>query len=193
MGASRTPVTGAAGFIGSDIAAGLADAGHDVVGCGNFNDYYDPALKTARVSHFLATRKVSCRRVELAVPAAVYGLVDTASPEIVVHLAAQAGVRHSIKFPQIYIQSNVVAFGHVLEACVRSASSISFMSATAASTAQAKTARSRKSSARVAWCRSTLPPSRRTNLWRTAVATFTNCGPPGCASSLSTGLGVVPK
>lgn len=119
MSAIRTLVTGAAGFIGSHVAARLADAGHEVVGCDNFNDYYDPRLKEERVEHLLTPRNVACRRVELADAQAVADIFDSVRPEIVIHLAAQAGVRHSITQPQIYVQSNVVAFGHLLEACVR--------------------------------------------------------------------------
>ena len=69
------------------------------------------------MEHLLAPRMIPCHRVELADEEAVVRLFRIAQPEIVVHLAAQAGVRHSIDHPQTYIQSNVVAFGHVLEAC----------------------------------------------------------------------------
>jgi UDP-glucuronate 4-epimerase len=116
---NRTLVTGAAGFIGSHVAARLAELGHDVVGCDNFNAYYDPALKHERVRSLLATRGVACRPVELADEQAVRPLFDAVRPRLVIHLAAQAGVRHSIDHPQDYVQSNLVAFGHVLECCRR--------------------------------------------------------------------------
>jgi len=112
-------VTGAAGFIGSHVAARLAELGHDVVGCDNFNAYYDPALKEQRVAHLLTPRGVTCQRVELADGAAVCGLFEATRPRLVIHLAAQAGVRHSIDHPDAYVQSNLVAFGHVLESCRR--------------------------------------------------------------------------
>jgi UDP-glucuronate 4-epimerase len=110
-------VTGAAGFIGSFVAARLAALGHRVCGCDNFNDYYDPALKTARVRAKLAPFEVQCRTVELADPAQVAALFEQVAPTLVVHLAAQAGVRHSLSAPGAYVQSNLVAFGHLLEAC----------------------------------------------------------------------------
>jgi UDP-glucuronate 4-epimerase len=108
-------VTGAAGFIGAHVAARLRRQGSHVVGCDNFNDYYDPVLKSARVSSLLTPLGVACERVELADGDAVRELFARLRPRVVVHLAAQAGVRYSITHPEPYIQSNLVAFGHVLE------------------------------------------------------------------------------
>jgi len=112
-------VTGAAGFIGSHVCAQMARLGHAVVGCDNFNDYYDPALKRARVDHVLAPAGVRCHAVELADAAAVRALFAEVRPGIVIHLAAQAGVRYSIDHPEAYVQANLVGFGNVLEACRR--------------------------------------------------------------------------
>ena len=113
----RILVTGAAGFVGSYVAARLAGAGHEVVGCDNFNDYYDPALKTDRVAALLAPAGVPCERLELADGQQVAALFDRVRPTLVVHLAAQAGVRYSLQNPSAYVQSNLVGFGHILEAC----------------------------------------------------------------------------
>jgi UDP-glucuronate 4-epimerase len=110
-------VTGAAGFVGSAVAARLAAMGHKVVGCDNFNDYYDPRLKHDRVAALLAPAGVPCLTVELSDNAQVVALFDQVKPTLVVHLAAQAGVRYSLKNPAAYVQSNLVAFGHMLEAC----------------------------------------------------------------------------
>jgi UDP-glucuronate 4-epimerase len=110
-------VTGAAGFIGSFVAARLAAEGLDVIGCDNFNSYYTPKLKHDRVHALLGPAQVECRQVELADAAQVKKLFEEFRPSLVVHLAAQAGVRYSLKNPSAYIQSNVVAFGHLLEAC----------------------------------------------------------------------------
>jgi UDP-glucuronate 4-epimerase len=110
-------VTGAAGFVGSAVAARLAAMGHAVVGCDNFNDYYDPRLKTGRVQALLAPAGVGCHSVELADGAQVQALFEREQPALVVHLAAQAGVRYSLDNPAAYVQSNLVAFGHMLEAC----------------------------------------------------------------------------
>lgn len=112
-------VTGAAGFIGSHVCAQLARLGHAVYGCDNFNNYYDTALKRARVDQLLAPAGVRCRAVELADDAAVRALFAELKPGIVVHLAAQAGVRYSIDHPEAYVQSNLVGFANVLEACRR--------------------------------------------------------------------------
>lgn len=113
----RILVTGAAGFVGSFVAARLAASGHAVYGCDNFNDYYDPQLKQARVQALLSPVGVSCENVELADNAQVTQLFERIKPTRVVHLAAQAGVRYSLQNPAAYIQSNLVGFGNVLEAC----------------------------------------------------------------------------
>jgi UDP-glucuronate 4-epimerase len=110
-------VTGAAGFIGSFVASRLAALGHRVTGCDNFNDYYDPQLKADRVSALLMPADVECAAVELTDAAQVQALFDRVQPTLVVHFAAQAGVRHSLDAPAAYIQSNLVAFGHILESC----------------------------------------------------------------------------
>ena len=117
MSAQRILVTGAAGFVGSFVAARLAAMGHQVVGCDNFNDYYDPRLKHDRVRALLAPAGVVCHTVELSDAAQVAALFERERPQLVVHLAAQAGVRYSIDNPSVYIQSNLVGFGNILEAC----------------------------------------------------------------------------
>jgi UDP-glucuronate 4-epimerase len=109
-------VTGAAGFIGAHVAAHLHCLGHAVVGCDNFNDYYDPALKRARVAALLGPCGVRCEGVDVADAGALCALFERHRPARVVHLAAQAGVRHSITHPQAYVQSNLVGFANVLEA-----------------------------------------------------------------------------
>ncbi|WP_147383919.1 NAD-dependent epimerase/dehydratase family protein [Noviherbaspirillum sedimenti] len=110
-------VTGAAGFIGAFVAARLADMGYQVIGCDNFNDYYTPQLKRDRVAALLAPRGVPCLPLELADAAQVEQLFAQHRPALVVHLAAQAGVRYSLQNPAAYIQSNLVGFANMLEAC----------------------------------------------------------------------------
>jgi UDP-glucuronate 4-epimerase len=112
-------VTGAAGFVGSYVAVRLALMGHRVVGCDNFNDYYDPQLKQDRLAALLAPAGVACETVELADSTQVAALFERVQPTLVVHLAAQAGVRYSLENPAAYIQSNLVGFGNILEACRR--------------------------------------------------------------------------
>lgn len=116
---NRVLVTGAAGFIGSYVAARLSDMGMDVVGCDNFNSYYTPRLKVDRVRTLLEPRGVRCFSAELADAGQVRRLFDVFRPNMVVHLAAQAGVRYSIENPSAYVQSNLVAFCNMLQACAQ--------------------------------------------------------------------------
>lgn len=117
MSGQRILVTGAAGFVGSFVAARLAAMGHQVTGCDNFNDYYDPQLKADRVAALLAPAGIDCERLDIADNAALEALFARVRPTLVVHLAAQAGVRYSLQNPAAYIQSNLVGFGNILEAC----------------------------------------------------------------------------
>ncbi len=111
-------VTGAAGFIGAHVAARLARAGVRVVGCDEFNAYYDPRLKRDRVAALLTPLGVDCHAIDLADAAASSAFMRRHGPfDVVVHLAAQAGVRHSIKAPMDYVRSNVAAFVAVFQAC----------------------------------------------------------------------------
>ena len=110
-------VTGAAGFIGFHVARRLLERGDEVVGLDNLNAYYDPALKAARRA--ILEREDNFRFVELdlADRAGMQALFEREKFQRVVHLAAQAGVRHSITHPHVYVDSNVTGFLHVLEGC----------------------------------------------------------------------------
>lgn len=116
---ANTPVlvTGAAGFIGSFLAARLARMGMRVTACDNFSAYYPLDLKHGRVQALLAPHDLRCEAVELADAGQVERLFERVRPAYVVHLAAQAGVRYSIDNPAAYVQSNLVAFANILEAC----------------------------------------------------------------------------
>ena len=110
-------VTGTAGFIGSYVAQRLLARGDTVVGLDNHNDYYDPALKEARLQQFAHHPRYTHVRGDLSDQQAMANLFAQHKPQRVVHLAAQAGVRYSIENPLAYIQSNIVGFAHVLEGC----------------------------------------------------------------------------
>ncbi len=110
-------VTGAAGFIGFHLARRLLDAGHRVTGFDNLNDYYDPALKEARLSVLRAHRNFTFVRGDLSDQAAMRSLFEKGQFRYVVHLAAQAGVRYSLINPMAYGQSNLIGFLNVLEMC----------------------------------------------------------------------------
>ncbi|MBM5809007.1 MAG: NAD-dependent epimerase/dehydratase family protein, partial [Cyanobacteria bacterium M_surface_9_m1_291] len=113
-------VTGVAGFIGAAVAHALLRRGERVVGLDNLNPYYDPALKRARLAWLEAAaspQQFGFEQLDLASGEAVAALFARERPRAVVHLAAQAGVRHSLENPGLYVQSNLVGFGHVLEGC----------------------------------------------------------------------------
>lgn len=110
-------VTGAAGFIGFHLAQRLLEEGHRVSGLDNLNAYYDPALKHARLERLQGRSGFSFERLDLVEGQRLAELVAGGGFDRVVHLAAQAGVRHSIDNPSVYVQSNLVGFANVLEAC----------------------------------------------------------------------------
>ena len=110
-------VTGAAGFIGMHVARRLAGRGDSVTGVDNLNDYYDPALKQARLARLEGTPGFRFERLDLADRAATERLFADGGFQRVVHLAAQPGVRYSLVNPAAYLRNNVDAFGHVLEGC----------------------------------------------------------------------------
>ena len=110
-------ITGAAGFIGFHLSKLLLDRGEKVVGFDNVNDYYDVSLKEARLEILGKYDNFTFIKGDLADESAVNGLFTQYKPEIVVNLAAQAGVRYSIENPRAYIDSNVVGFFNILEAC----------------------------------------------------------------------------
>lgn len=110
-------VTGAAGFIGFHLAKRLLSLGATVCGIDNLNDYYDVSLKEARLTILEKEPAFTFARGDLANEAAVTKFFEDFRPDIVVNLAAQAGVRYSIDNPRSYIQSNIVGFFNILEAC----------------------------------------------------------------------------
>ena len=113
----RILVTGSAGFVGSHLTERLLARGDTVLGFDNHNDYYDPALKEARVARFMDHPNYTHVRADLAEQAAVDRAFASFQPERVAHLAAQAGVRYSLTHPHAYVQSNLVGFVNILEAC----------------------------------------------------------------------------
>ena len=110
-------VTGAAGFIGFYLSKRLLEQGEEVVGFDNLNDYYDPKLKQARLEILAGFDKFTFTKGDLADKEAVGRVFAVHKPELVVNLAAQAGVRYSITNPEAYISSNIVGFFNILEAC----------------------------------------------------------------------------
>jgi UDP-glucuronate 4-epimerase len=114
---SKVLVTGAAGFIGFHLAQQLLADGREVVGVDSINSYYDPKLKAARLDILRNRRGFSFEKLDLADRSASKSLFAQHRFPIVVHLAAQAGVRYSLENPHAYIDANIEGFVNVLEGC----------------------------------------------------------------------------
>ena len=110
-------VTGSAGFIGSAVTLQLLARGDEVVGIDNHNNYYDPAIKEARLLRIAEYPNYTHLRVDIANRQAIDEIFKTFKPQRVINLAAQAGVRYSIENPYAYIDSNILGFAHILEGC----------------------------------------------------------------------------
>lgn len=115
----RYLITGTAGFIGSHLAARLLQQGHDVLGIDGMTDYYDVALKEARHARLATFKGFKPRRILLSDLASIASELEAFGPEVVLHMAAQPGVRYSIENPRTYIDGNIGGSFDLLEACRR--------------------------------------------------------------------------
>lgn len=110
-------MTGVAGFIGMHSAKKLLDGGHEIIGIDNLNDYYDVTLKEDRLKTLEGYKNFKFLKLDIKDQKDVLDLFKKESPERVLHLAAQAGVRYSIQNPYVYIDSNIQGFINILEGC----------------------------------------------------------------------------
>ena len=110
-------VTGAAGFIGFHLSQRLLHLGHEILGVDNINNYYDVALKQSRLDQLVNFSNFEFQKIELGDKTLTLAIFDQFKPEIVIHLAAQAGVRYSLSNPHAYVDSNLAAFVNILEGC----------------------------------------------------------------------------
>ncbi|VAW81966.1 UDP-glucose 4-epimerase [hydrothermal vent metagenome] len=110
-------ITGAAGFIGNDLAIRLLERGDEVIGIDNLNDYYDPSLKEARLARVTGNPGFTDVRINLEDREGMAEVFKKHKPDRVVNLAAQAGVRYSLENPNSYIDTNIVGFMNILEGC----------------------------------------------------------------------------
>lgn len=110
-------ITGAAGFIGYYLSRKLLEQGCNVVGLDNINDYYDVNLKYARLDLLKPYERFTFIKGDISDKSLVTQVFEEYKPNVVVNLAAQAGVRYSIENPDVYIQSNIIGFFNILEAC----------------------------------------------------------------------------
>ena len=113
-------ITGAAGFIGNELALRLTARGDKVTGIDNLNDYYDVSLKKARLNRLKDEPKFSFKKLDIANREAIAQLFTEHHFDAVVNLAAQAGVRYSLENPGAYVDTNLVGFANVLEGCRQS-------------------------------------------------------------------------
>lgn len=114
---SKILVTGTAGFVGAAVTLRLLSLGHHVIGIDNLNDYYDPTLKQARLARINPHPAFSFQRLDISDRAGMNELFCNNEFDLVIHLAAQAGVRYSIDNPMTYIDSNIVGMMTILEGC----------------------------------------------------------------------------
>lgn len=110
-------ITGAAGFIGSYLSKRLLDSGCKVIGIDNINDYYDVNLKYSRLEKLKEFENFIFIKEDISDKTVIMKIFEEYKPHVVVNLAAQAGVRYSIENPDVYMQSNVIGFFNILEAC----------------------------------------------------------------------------
>ncbi|MCR4524313.1 NAD-dependent epimerase [Bosea sp. 47.2.35] len=113
----RVLLTGAAGFVGFHVTQALLDKGVQVLGIDNLTPYYDPALKQARLDRLTARNGFSFEQIDISDYDAVQAAFVAFRPQVVIHLAAQAGVRYSLENPRAYAASNLDGFLSILEAC----------------------------------------------------------------------------
>lgn len=112
-------VTGAAGFIGIHVSESLLKKGHQVIGADVLNDYYDVNLKLERLNKLKDNELFTFIKMDISDKEKLEEIFEKYRPTIVINLAAQAGVRYSIENPDVYIQSNIIGFFNILEACRR--------------------------------------------------------------------------
>ena len=110
-------VTGSAGFIGYHFTKNLLEDGFEVMGIDNINDYYDPLLKEARLTELECFENFTFKKVDISENKEFTSVFKSFKPGKVVHLAAQAGVRYSIKNPYVYLDANLTGFLNILEIC----------------------------------------------------------------------------
>jgi len=114
---ARILLTGAAGFIGSHLTERLLARGDTVAGLDNFNTYYDPAIKRRNLEQAMASQGFTLYEGDICDEKQVLDVFETVRPEVVVHLAARAGVRPSLEDPNLYHRVNVIGSQHILDAC----------------------------------------------------------------------------
>jgi UDP-glucuronate 4-epimerase len=110
-------ITGAAGFIGYYLSRRLLEEGLSVVGIDNLSDYYDVKLKLARLDKLKASERFTFIKADISDKETIIKCFEAYKPDIVINLAAQAGVRYSLENPDAYIKSNIIGFYNILEAC----------------------------------------------------------------------------
>ena len=110
-------ITGSAGFIGSELCIRLLKDHHEILGIDNLNDYYDVQLKKSRLKRFESNSNFKSMNLDLTESDKINDIVKKFKPKLIINLAAQAGVRYSFENPKAYINSNIIGFHNILDAC----------------------------------------------------------------------------
>src|SRR5699024_8073905 len=108
-------ITGAAGFIGYHLSKKLMETGYKVIGIDNLNDYYDVQLKKVRLNLLKENALFEFHKINIAHKETLMELFKEKRPQLVINLAAQAGVRYSLENPDVYVESNLIGFFNILE------------------------------------------------------------------------------
>ena len=113
----RMLITGCSGFIGMHLSKRLLKRGHNIFGIDNMNNYNDQSLKESRLANLIGFSNFTFKKIDISNLNEIDKVFSEFKPQIVINLAAQAGVRYSLKNPHAYIQSNIVGFTNVIESC----------------------------------------------------------------------------
>ena len=168
-------ITGVAGFIGANAAEQLLASGHQVTGIDNLNDYYDPALKQARLKRLAGKNRFHFVKGNIQDTGVLADLFADNGFDAVIHMAAQAGVRYSIDNPRSYLNSNLIGTFELLEAARAHPPKHMLLASTSSAYGAKQKCLIKRCKKPIIKCRFMRPPKRPRNQWRIPMHIFTRC------------------